>query len=86
MLGGLGGDKETVNQILQLTNNKKILIIDDYKNIQDLQARRRIISEINCFPQKYIPDLGKFDKVFITDSNVVVLWDEFLKFTNKVAS
>jgi hypothetical protein len=67
-----------------LLNNgwNDVIIIDDYKNIQDLQARRRIISEINCFPQKYIPDLGKFDKVFITDSNVVVLWDEFLKFTN----
>ena len=32
MFGGVG-DKEIVNQILQLTNNKKILIIDDYKNI-----------------------------------------------------
>ena len=50
------------------TEDSALKVIDDYKNIQDSQARRRIISEINCFPQKYIPDLGKFDKVFITDS------------------
>jgi hypothetical protein len=67
-----------------LLNNgwDEVIIIEDYKNITNLQSRRRIISEINCFPQKYIANLNKFNKVFITDSNVVSLWDEFLQFTN----
>lgn len=63
-----------------------VIVVEDYKDIIDPKTRRRIISKINCFPQKYIQGLEKFDKVFITDSNVISLWNEFIKFTNSCPS
>lgn len=59
-----------------------VIVIENYKDITDLKERRRVISEINCFPGKYIENLNNFEKVFSVDSNVILLWNEFLKFTN----
>ena len=59
-----------------------VVIIENYKDVVNLKERRKIISEINCFPGKYIKNLNKFDKVFSVDSNVVFIWNEFLEFAN----
>ena len=60
-----------------------VVVVDSYRGVSDFKDRRRIISEINCFPQKYINELVTFDKVFITDSNIISLWNDFSDFTDK---
>jgi hypothetical protein len=64
----------------------EVIIVTNYQDIIDVKTRRRIISEINCFPQKYIKELDNFNKVFVVDSNVIELWDEFLDFTSSSPS
>jgi hypothetical protein len=75
---------DDVNSKEYLLNNgwNDVIIIENYKDVVDLKERRKIISEINCFPEKYIENLNNFEKVFSVDSNVISLWNEFLKFTN----
>ena len=75
---------DDANSKEQLLNNgwDDVIIIENYKDITNLKERRRIISEINCFPGKYIENLNNFEKVFNVDSNVTSLWYDFLKFTN----
>jgi hypothetical protein len=75
---------DDVNSKEQLLNNgwDDVIVIENYKHVTNLKERRRIISEINCFPGKYIENLNNFEKVFNVDSNVVVLWNDFLTFTN----
>jgi hypothetical protein len=75
---------DDVNSKEYLLNNgwNDVIIIENYKDVVNLKERRKIISEINCFPGKYIENLNNFEKVFSVDSNVISLWNEFLKFTN----
>jgi hypothetical protein len=75
---------DDVNSKEHLLNNgwDDIIVIENYKHITNLKERRRIISEINCFPGKYIENLNNFEKVFNVDSNVISLWNDFLTFTN----
>lgn len=75
---------DDLNSKEYLLNNgwDEVIILENYKGVTDLKERRKIISEINCFPGKFIQNLNKYDKVFNIDSNVISLWDEFLDFTN----
>jgi hypothetical protein len=59
-----------------------VSIITDYVNVTDLRERRLIISEINCFPLKFIPKLSEFKYIFICDSNVITLWQDYFNFVN----
>lgn len=58
-------------------------IITKYKDINDFKTRRQIISEINCFPQKFISSIDNFDFIFVNDSNIVETWDMYSDFVNK---
>lgn len=59
-----------------------VSIITDYVNVTDLRQRRLIISEINCFPLRFIPELSHFKYIFICDSNVTTLWWNYVNFVN----
>jgi hypothetical protein len=62
-----------------------VSVITDYVNVTDLRERRLIISEINCFPLKFIPKLSEFKYIFMCDSNVITLWKDYIKFVNGCA-
>lgn len=51
-----------------------------YVGIEDKMQRRRIIAHINTFPHKVCPQLLDFDLVFVSDSNIVSMWDEYHDF------
>lgn len=60
-----------------------VIINDEYKKITDQKTRRKIISEINCFPSKFIDEINNFDFVFVSDSNIDSLWDKYSDFVSK---
>ena len=60
----------------------KTYVIDTHITITDAFERRKIIAYINCFPEKFVPELNIYDYVMICDSNVIKLdtnYSEFIK-------
>lgn len=39
--------------------------------------RRQAIGRINCFPQEFAPEVLDFRFVFVSDSNIITLWDDY---------
>ena len=59
---------------------------EEFLNIDDKFERRKVISYINSFPHKVVPEVLDYNFVFVCDSNIVTLWDEYVNFTNKCSS
>jgi hypothetical protein len=59
---------------------------EEFLDIDDKFERRKIISYINSFPHKLVSEVLDYNFVFICDSNIITLWDEYVNFTNKCSS
>jgi hypothetical protein len=78
----LTDDSSKKQELLSLGWNY-VEIITKYKDVNDFKTRRQIISEINCFPSKFINEITDFEFVFVTDSNIVEIWDMYDDFVKK---
>jgi hypothetical protein len=54
---------------------------EGFLGVEDKFERRKIIAFINSFPHKIVPEALDYKFVFVSDSNIVRLWDEYIKFT-----
>ena len=59
---------------------------EEFLHINDLFERRKVISYINSFPHKVVPEVLDYNFVFVCDSNIITLWDEYVNFTNNCSS
>lgn len=55
--------------------------IEQFLTVQDKFERRKIIAFINSFPHKLVPEVLDYKFVFVSDSNIVRIWDEYINFT-----
>jgi len=58
------------------------IYINKYLDITDSFKKRKVIAEINCYPERFI-DTSQFKYVFICDSNVVALDSNYSDFVSK---
>jgi hypothetical protein len=54
---------------------------EEFLNITDKFDRRKVIAYINSFPHKIVPEILDYKFVFVCDSNIVRLWDNYKNFT-----
>ena len=54
---------------------------EEFLNITDKFDRRKVIGYINSFPHKIVPEILDYNFVFVCDSNIVRLWDNYKNFT-----
>lgn len=54
---------------------------EQFISVEDKFERRKIIPFINSFPHKVVPEVLDYKFVFVSDSNIVRLWDEYITFT-----
>jgi hypothetical protein len=54
---------------------------EEFLNINDKFGRRKVISYINSFPHKVVPEVLDYKFVFVCDSNIIRLWDNYKNFT-----
>lgn len=59
---------------------------EDFLHITGLFERRKVISYINAFPHKLVPEVLDYNFVFVCDSNIITLWDEYINFTDNCSS
>lgn len=56
-------------------------VSDEGKNITDKFKRRIFVAKVNCNPHLFLPkDLTDISKIFVCDSNIISLWEEYSKF------
>jgi hypothetical protein len=55
--------------------------IEQFLSVQDKFERRKIIAFINSFPHRLVPEVLDYKFVFVSDSNIVRIWDEYINFT-----
>jgi hypothetical protein len=60
--------------------------IEQFLNVQDKFERRKIIAFINSFPHRLVPEVLDYKFVFVSDSNIVRIWDEYINFTESCTS
>jgi len=60
--------------------------IEQFLNVEDKFERRKIIAFINSFPHKLVPEVLDYKFVFVSDSNIVRLWDEYIVFTQNCSN
>lgn len=60
--------------------------IEQFLNVEDKFERRKIIAFINSFPHKLVPEVLDYKFVFVSDSNIVRLWDEYIFFTQNCSN
>jgi len=60
--------------------------IEQFLNVEDKFERRKIIAFINSFPHKLVPEVLDYNFVFVSDSNIVRLWDEYIVFTQNCSN
>jgi hypothetical protein len=58
------------------------IFVNKYVGISDPFEKRKVIAEINCYPERFI-DTTKFKYAFICDSNVVALDSNYSDFVSK---
>jgi len=51
--------------------------------VTDLFLKRVSVAYINCFPHEFIPNDVNYNFIFVCDSNIVSLWNNVKKFTDK---
>ena len=59
---------------------------EEFLHINDLFEKRKVISYINAFPHKVVPEILDYNFVFVCDSNIITLWDEYINFINNCSS
>jgi urocanate hydratase len=57
--------------------------ITENLNITDKFERRKLVGFVNSFPTKVVPEIQNARYIFICDSNVVNLWNNYNDFINK---
>jgi hypothetical protein len=79
---------------IYLTDNKEVqketlekgwkysYITEEFLSSTSSFEKRKVIAYINCYPEKVIPEINKYDYVFICDSNVVKLDTNYGEFIN----
>jgi hypothetical protein len=55
---------------------------EKFLNITDKFERRKAVMYINSFPHKVAPEILEYELVFVCDSNIVRLWDDYNDFTS----
>jgi len=60
--------------------------IEQFLNVEDKFERRKIIAFINSFPHKLVPEVLDYKFVFVSDSNIVRLWDDYIVFTQNCSN
>lgn len=58
------------------------IVTRDFLDLELKQQRRLAIGYINAYPGKFIHDADKFDIVFLSDSNIIRMFDEYRDFVN----
>ena len=76
-------DSESNKDLIREKGWDYVFITDKFKNISDSFKRRRSIGFINCYPEKLVPELNDYDKVFVCDSNIIKLPDNYFDFLSK---
>jgi hypothetical protein len=62
-------------------------LYDKDLNIIDKFERRKLVAKINCYPHLFIPnELKDVEKIFVCDSNIISLWEEYENFINNCNS
>jgi hypothetical protein len=79
-------DDENNRQILLDLGWDMVKVVEDYKEITDKLKRRLIISEINCFPIKFVPELADEEFIFLCDSNIETIWPNYFDFVDNCTS
>jgi hypothetical protein len=51
-------------------------------NESDVFNRRKSVSYINAFPSKVVPELNNANFIFVCDSNIIKIWDEYNHFVS----
>lgn len=59
------------------------ICVRDYLNITDKLQRRSLIGAINCYPERFCPELNEYDKVFVCDSNILILPSTYKDFIDQ---
>ena len=62
-------------------------LYDKCLNLTDKFERRKLVAKINCHPHLFLPDgLKNIEKIFVCDSNITSLWEEYEMFINNCNS
>lgn len=56
--------------------------ISKFLNITDSFERRKSIAYINCYPHELVPEILDYNLVFVSDSNIQSLWNNYVTFVN----
>lgn len=75
-------DNDNNTELLQNLGWEIVKIVNDYTHITDLFERRRLISYINSYPLKVVPELINPRYIFICDSNIDSLWFKYQNFVD----
>lgn len=59
---------------------------EEFLNVTDKFGRRKVIAYINSFPHKVAPEVLDYNFVFVCDSNIIRLWDNYKNFTSTCSS
>lgn len=58
------------------------IVTTDFLDLESKQQRRLAIGYINAYPGKFILDADKYDMIFLSDSNIIRMFDEYTDFVN----
>jgi hypothetical protein len=61
---------------------KEVIVTTQFSNLEHKQHRRLSIAYINAYPGKFVPNAERFDLFFVSDSNILRLFDEYIDFVN----
>jgi hypothetical protein len=63
---------------------KYVYIINQFNNSYTQFEKRKAIAYINCYPERIVPELNRYDYIFICDSNVIKMDTNYSDFLSKV--
>jgi hypothetical protein len=75
-------DNENNTELLQNLGWEIVKIVKDFIHLTDLFERRKVISYINSYPLKVVPELIDPRYIFICDSNIDSLWFKYQNFVD----
>lgn len=55
---------------------------EKFRKIKHKLDKRISVAELKCFPQKFIPEVQDFDFIFICDSNILEIREDYEEFVN----
>lgn len=62
------------------------VVNDKYRNIDNLEYKRFVCGHVNSKPHEFVSEVFDFNFTFVSDSNIVRLWDGYENFIDKCTS